>query len=216
MAHSPDDLRSHSGRDRLRLVIFLLEYLARASQRARILVLERGWREPRQWQLQTRKVSRIDPEPTYRRRGSSAKEWRFTLAFGGGSNCWFGCTPRFMPNDFRLKSKYGIGDDWPIDYADLEPHYERAEHVMAIAGSSDRAPYPRRTPHPQPPHRLSDPDRLLTAAYPDRYFPQPSARARVATGRRGACCANGVCGLCPVEPNSRSKTGSRRSSTIRA
>jgi choline dehydrogenase-like flavoprotein len=178
---------------------FLLEYLSRAPQGARILVLERGWREPRAWQLKTRTVSRIDSETTYRRSGSTAKEWRFTLAFGGGSNCWFGCTPRFMPNDFRLKTTYGVGRDWPLDYADLEPHYERAEHVMAIAGSPDRSPYPRRGPHPQPPHRLSDPDRLLAGAYPDQYFPQPTARARVATGRRGACCANGVCGLCPVD-----------------
>jgi choline dehydrogenase-like flavoprotein len=178
---------------------FLLEYLHRSPTAHRVLVVERGWREPRAWQLETQKVSRIAPETTYRREGMKEKEWKFTLAFGGGSNCWWGCTPRFMPNDFRLKSRYGVGDDWPITYGDLEPYYERAEQVMAIAGSPDRSPYPRRTPHPQPPHRLSDPDRLLVNAYPDRYFPQPTARARLPVGRRGACCANGVCGLCPVD-----------------
>jgi choline dehydrogenase-like flavoprotein len=178
---------------------FLLEYLGRAPANCRVLVLERGWREPRSWQLETQQVSRIAPETTYRREGMKEKEWKFTLAFGGGSNCWWGCTPRFMPRDFRLKTEYGVGDDWPLTYADLEPHYERVEHVMAIAGSPDRSPYPRRVPHPQPPHRLSDPDRLLVNAYPDHYFPQPTARARVPVGRRGACCANGVCGLCPVD-----------------
>jgi len=178
---------------------FLLEYLARAPAARRVLVLERGWREPRSWQLETRKVSRIVSEKTIRREGLKEKEWKFTLAFGGGSNCWFGATPRLLPNDFRMKSLYGVGDDWPVSYQDLEPYYERAEEVMAISGSSDRAPYPRRRPHPQPPHRLSDPDRLLANAYPGRYFPQPTARARVAVGRRPACCANGTCGLCPID-----------------
>lgn len=178
---------------------FLLEYLARAPPARRVLVLERGWREPRSWQLETRKVSRIVSEKTIRREGLKEKEWKFTLAFGGGSNCWFGATPRLLPNDFRMKSLYGVGDDWPVSYEDLEPHYERAEDVMAISGSSDRAPYPRRRPHPQPPHRLSDPDRMLAHAYPGHYFPQPTARARVPVGRRPACCANGTCGLCPID-----------------
>ena len=178
---------------------FLLEYLTRAPLTARVLVVERGWREPRAWQLKTRTVSRIDYRDTFRTAGAPEKRWRFTIAFGGGSNCWFGATPRFMPNDFRLRSAYGVGQDWPVTYEDLAPHYERAEQVMAISGSADRAPYPRPFPHPQPPHRLSDPDRLLAEAYPNQFFPQPTARARVATATRNACCANGVCGLCPID-----------------
>jgi choline dehydrogenase-like flavoprotein len=178
---------------------FLLEYLARAPPSTRVLVLERGWREPREWQLRTRQPSRIESNATFRRQGSASKAWRFTLAFGGGSNCWFGCTPRLLPNDFQLKTLYGVGDDWPLTYQDLEPHYDRVEQVMAISGSADRAPYPRRGPHPQPPHRLSEPDRLLAQAYPDQFFPEPTARARVPTGRRPACCANGVCSLCPID-----------------
>lgn len=178
---------------------FLLEYLSRAAPTVRVLVLERGWREPRAWQLKTRAVSRIDYRDTFRTAGAPGKSWRFTIAFGGGSNCWFGATPRFMPNDFRLRSAYGVGEDWPISYDELAPYYERAEQVMAISGSEDRAPYPRTFPHPQPPHRLSDPDRLLAEAYPDQFFPQPTARARVATPTRNACCANGVCGLCPID-----------------
>jgi choline dehydrogenase-like flavoprotein len=178
---------------------FLLEYLGRSPSSRRILVLERGWRETRSWQLENRTVSRIVSENTVRREGMRKKEWKFTLAFGGGSNCWFGCTPRLLPNDFRMKSVYGVGDDWPLSYADLEPHYERVEAAMAISGSADRAPYPRRGPHPQPPHRLSDPDRILAHAYPDHFFPQPTARARVPVGNRPSCCANGSCGLCPID-----------------
>src|SRR5690606_24250659 len=86
---------------------FLLEYLARAPATARVLVLERGWREPRDWQLRERRTSRISSEATFRQSGLARKEWQFTLAFGGGSNCWWACTPRLMPEDFRLRSRHG-------------------------------------------------------------------------------------------------------------
>jgi choline dehydrogenase-like flavoprotein len=177
---------------------FLREYLRHARANARVLVVERGARETRQWQLANRTSSRIDPATTFRRSGLPAKTWQFTIGFGGGSNCWWGCTPRLLPSDFRMRSTYGVGDDWPLDYADLEPFYEDAETIMSIS-ASDRAPYPRRVTPPQPPHRFSDPDRLLATAYPDLYFPQPTARARVPTEGRTACCASGVCGLCPID-----------------
>ena len=28
------------------------------------------------------------------------KPWTARIAFGGGSNCWFGSTPRILPSDF--------------------------------------------------------------------------------------------------------------------
>jgi choline dehydrogenase-like flavoprotein len=177
---------------------FLEKYLRYVPATARVLVVERGYREPRAWQLEEQRASRIDSASTYRTRGLARKEWRFTLGFGGGSNCWWGCVPRLLPADFELHTRYGVGDDWPVTYDDLVPYYEYVEAKMSVAGSADRAPYPRRGPHPQPPHRLTDPDRILEAAYPDQFFPQPAARARIPTGRQGRCCANGVCSLCPV------------------
>jgi choline dehydrogenase-like flavoprotein len=175
---------------------FLHEFLAHAPASARVLVLERGARSTRAELLARRGTPPQEPS-TFRRAGSEHKTWTFTLGFGGGSRCWWGCAPRLLPSDFRLRAAYGAGDDWPITYDELEPWLEAAEQIMAISGGT--APYPRRIPHPQPPHRLSDPDRTLAAAYPGLYVPQPTARARLPTGSRGACCANGVCGLCPVD-----------------
>src|SRR5665811_2432803 len=51
----------------------------------------------------------------------------------------------------------------------------------------------------QPPHTFSDPDKILNKAYPDLYFPQSTARARVATANRPGCCANNVCTYCPID-----------------
>lgn len=177
---------------------YLHKYLQRARNGARVLVLERGGSHGTDWQVAERRNSDIDHTTMFLKQGMSDKAWRFNIGFGGGSNCWWACTPRMMPNDFRLKSMYGVGRDWPISYDQLEPWYQEAEEVVAISGSDTGAPFPRSKAYPQPPHRFTDPDRLLKAAYPDGWFPQPTARARIATPTRAACCTNSICNLCPI------------------
>jgi choline dehydrogenase-like flavoprotein len=39
--------------------------------------------------------------------------------------------------DFRAASRDSCGDDWPVAYADLVPHYERVERAMGIRGNRD-------------------------------------------------------------------------------
>lgn len=177
---------------------FLAGYLRTAKPEARVLVLERGRHDTHAWQILNRKNSSHSAYDSFSNR-TPKKPWVYTPGFGGGSNCWWAVTPRFMPNDFRMHTAYGVGRDWPLSYDDLEPHYAEAEATMSISGPNDGAPFPRSGPYPQPPHRLSDPDRLLKAAFPDQFFCAPTARARVATPTRSACCATGNCHLCPVD-----------------
>ena len=42
---------------------------------------------------------------------------------GGSSLAWGAVCPRFLENDFRLDSLYGVGMDWPVSYSDLEGDY---------------------------------------------------------------------------------------------
>ncbi len=177
---------------------FLVEALRRLGPRARILVLERGARHTHSEYLSQR--DRLVREsldqaviPT------SDKSWLFMLAFGGASNCWWASTPRMTPADFELHSRFGVGRDWPVRYDDLEEHYCRVEELMSVAGPADTPFTPRSRPYVQPPHRLSEPDRLLQRAYPDLFFPLPTARASRPTSLRPACCGNGVCGACPID-----------------
>ncbi len=175
---------------------FLQGYLKRAAANARVLVLERGPRRSHAWQLANRDQMPGLAESTFTNR--SEKPWLHSPIFGGGSNCWWGCTPRLLPNDFRLRSAYGVGADWPVQYDELETFYQEAEEVMAVSGPTE-SPFPRSRPYSQPAHRLSDPDRLLQKAYEGRFFAMPSARARSPTAHRPPCCATGVCNLCPVD-----------------
>ncbi len=177
---------------------FLSEALRRLGPRARILVLERGARHTHGEYLRER--TRLLRESLGQALIPPAgKSWLFLLAFGGGSNCWWANTPRMLPADFELHSRFGVGRDWPVRYDDLEEHYCRAEELMAIAGPAHTPLMPRSRPYVQPPHRLSQPDRLLQRAYPDLFGPVPSARASRPTSGRAACCGNGVCSACPTD-----------------
>jgi choline dehydrogenase-like flavoprotein len=178
---------------------FLRGFLKRLPEKARILVLERGRRLDHAWQVEHRANSDIAHTDTFRKEGLSTKSWSFTIGFGGSSNCWSASVPRMLPNDFRTKTLYGVGYDWPVSYEDLASYYDEVEDVMSASGPRDVWPFPRTKPYPQPPHRMTEPDRLLQAKYPDAYFVQPTARARIATATRSQCCANGVCVLCPVD-----------------
>ena len=57
---------------------------------------------------------------------------------GGSTWHWLGNVPRFVPNDFKIKTTYGVGKDWPISYADLEPYYCIAETEIGVSGNHEK------------------------------------------------------------------------------
>ncbi len=176
---------------------FLMRYLEHSPAGAKVLVLERGNEDSKAWQLANRLHTSIDPDTIVDNR-TPGKEWYTSPGFGGNSKCWMGGTTRMMPGDFKLKSRYGVGSDWPVSYDDLEPHYGVVEQVMQVSGPAD-TPMPRSRPYPLPAHRFSDPDVLLKKRFPEGWFQMSTARASVPTTTRAACCASGICGLCPID-----------------
>jgi choline dehydrogenase-like flavoprotein len=184
---------------------FLKKYLEKSGPGVRVLVLERGDFLPHQKRLENARkkplgrVNFISSEgngkPTFIN-SNPKKSWIFDPSFGGSSNCWTGCTPRFMPNDFLLKTKYSMGLDWPIQYDELEPYYCEAEEIMTISGP-DKTPYPMSKAYPQPAHALSTTDKILQKEYGELYISQPTARSSI-SGKRNQCCTSSICHLCPV------------------
>lgn len=55
---------------------------------------------------------------------------------GGTTLHWLGNVPRMLPNDFKMKTLYGQGVDWPISYQQLMPYYELAEREIGVAGDA--------------------------------------------------------------------------------
>ena len=53
---------------------------------------------------------------------------------GGTTMHWLGSTPRMLRNDFKMKTLYDIGVDWPFEYDTLKPYYEMAEFEIGVSG----------------------------------------------------------------------------------
>lgn len=127
----------------------------------------------------------------------------YLKAVGGTTWMWLGTSLRFVPDDFRMKTRFGLAVDWPYSYEDLEPHYLAAEHAMAVAGNSEEdLGSPRSGPFPMPEIPQTYLDRVLTEALAGtKYLVQstPQARNSQFLDNRPACCGSTSCvPICPT------------------
>ena len=56
---------------------------------------------------------------------------------GGKTMLWNAVALRFSQRDFKGRTYEGAGEDWPIDYKDLAPYYERIEREVGLCGNRD-------------------------------------------------------------------------------
>ena len=63
----------------------------------------------------------------------------------GGTSHWLGTCLRFVPNDFKMKSLYGLSEasfvDWPIGYEDLVEWYGKAEAELGVSADVEDQKY---------------------------------------------------------------------------
>lgn len=62
--------------------------------------------------------------------------WRPRM-LGGRTNHWGRMSLRNGPYDFKPRSRDGLGFDWPISYADIEPYYTKVEMLVGIFGGPE-------------------------------------------------------------------------------
>jgi quinoprotein glucose dehydrogenase len=126
-----------------------------------------------------------------------------SMQVGGLAMHWGGVTPRFSPEDFRVKSLYGIGDDWPVSYEELEPFFQEAEQRIGVAGEQGpKEMDPRAKPFPMPAIPLTynlEQLKRWTDSAGIAMWSQPSSKNTVPYGGRAVCCRNDTCSpICPV------------------
>lgn len=120
---------------------------------------------------------------------------------GGTTLHWMGTTPRLHPRDFELATRHGVGTDWPIDYAELQPYYAAAEREMGVVGDDSGSAPPRDEPYPMEPFPHTHSDGLLADACEELGIstrPCPQARNTEAYDGRSQCVGYGTCiPVCP-------------------
>jgi len=63
-------------------------------------------------------------------------------AVGGSTVLYSGHFPRFHPSDFKTKTLDNVGEDWPLNYKDLEPFYDINDKMMRVSGLLGDPAYP--------------------------------------------------------------------------
>ncbi|HWL59659.1 MAG TPA: GMC family oxidoreductase [Microbacteriaceae bacterium] len=157
----------------------------------------------------------IDEVPTLRMDecADASPTWWPTLmvnAVGGTAIHYPGASFRLSPWNFRSRSatiqRYGetaIPEDstladWPLDYDELEPYYERVEHAIGVSGADELAPFAGRRArgYPMPPLQRSGWNELTDAAARRlgwQPYPTPAALNSREYQDRPACTYCGHC-----------------------
>jgi glucose dehydrogenase len=123
---------------------------------------------------------------------------------GGTTWHWLGTSLRLLPNDFQVRTTYGVGTDWPLGYTDLEPWYGQAERALGVAGDPNAdLGVTRGTPYPMPPIPSTYLDQQVAAAARSiglKVENTPQARNSQLYDGRPPCCGNHNCiPVCPIQ-----------------
>ncbi len=84
-----------------------------------------GWHEATDWNV--------------KKTHSSAQNfmWWRPRMLGGRTNHWGRISLRMGPYDFKPKSRDGLGLDWPMEYKDMEPWYDKTEALVGVYGDNN-------------------------------------------------------------------------------
>jgi len=125
-----------------------------------------------------------------------------TMAVGGQALHWGGVCNRFSQEDLRLKSRYGLYVDWPIEWAELEKFYSEAERRLGVSGEPSPFPEDQRSePYPMKAMPLTWSLARLKEWGDKSGIPfqgTPQAKNTAPYDGRSACQRCGTCDICPT------------------
>ncbi|HZP76127.1 MAG TPA: GMC family oxidoreductase [Pseudolabrys sp.] len=130
--------------------------------------------------------------------------FNFGHGTGGAALHYFANFPRLLPSDFKVKSQYGRGLDWPISYDDLSPYYDKVARDVGVSGD-DKAEEiwrPKGEAYPMPPLKSFRHGQVWLKGFEQigiRMVPAPVAINSTDYNGRPACIYDGWCHVgCPI------------------
>jgi choline dehydrogenase-like flavoprotein len=126
------------------------------------------------------------------------KEYAFyynmKYGIGGSGAVWSGMSWRFLPEDFRTRSTFGYGVDWPISYEDLSPHYDNVEQLFHTSGPKDLKNWPWSNNYPYPAFKQSYLDQVVGRIFAPYFDLMPTAHSMKNTEElAGGCIGSKTC-----------------------
>ena len=180
-----------------------------AETRMNILCLEQGgWMNPAEYPTtgmdwEARGQSDFALSPNVRKRpedypvndAESPISVSMFNAVGGSTILYAAHFPRLRPSDFRVRTLDGVADDWPLDYATLEPYYALNDRMVGVAGLAGDPAYPPKEP-PLPPVPLGRLGETVARGFERlgwHWWPSDSAIATREYAGRAPCVNLGPC-----------------------
>jgi choline dehydrogenase-like flavoprotein len=117
-------------------------------------------------------------------------------AVGGSTIHYTAIWTRLRPSDFRVRTVDGVADDWPISYAELQPHLEAIDVEFAASGLAGDPAYPPGADLPLPAFPLGPAGRAMARgmnALGWHWWPAVNAMPSQPIGDRPACLRRGTC-----------------------
>ncbi|MDA0196157.1 MAG: GMC family oxidoreductase [Bacteroidetes bacterium] len=123
--------------------------------------------------------------------------WTRGYQVGGRSLIWGRWAYRRGDLEFESNARDGVGEDWPIRYADIEPWYDYVESYIGVSGSRDGLP---QVPDGKflPPWEMNCLEKHVQSRLAENYTDRRltigrTANISVAHGGRGKCMARDLC-----------------------
>lgn len=67
--------------------------------------------------------------------------WVRSRALGGKTNIWGRLALRLSDYNFKAASRDGYGENWPIEYKDIAPYYDKVDLLLGISGVKENLPH---------------------------------------------------------------------------
>lgn len=127
--------------------------------------------------------------------------WIRSRQVGGRLHLWGRVAMRMSDHEFKAADRDGVGEDWPISYADLAPYYDRVERFMGVCGAPEQL---SQLPDGAfvPPPRLTSGEQALKSAIQRRWQTRRLTSARLAARSPDAMLTAGMrTGRLTLSPN---------------
>ena len=181
--------------------------LARLAQKGlKVVALEAGkWHDPRDFSTDERAQNFLFWLDERLSAGKNAVAFGANnsgIGVGGSTVHYTAYTPRVLPDDLTIRTDFGVGHDWPIQWSEIAEYYDEIEHFIGVSGPD---PYPwgpaRKRPYPLAPLPVNAAGQLMQRgcdALGIRHSPAPNAALSAphyvpGVGWRAACSNRGFC-----------------------
>lgn len=142
--------------------------------------------------------------------------WVRARGLGGKTNIWGRLALRMSDYDFKATSRDGYGMNWPIEYKDIQPYYDKVDLLLGISGHNENLPHLPDSIF-QRPYKLTDAEMNMRGVLAGMGRTLTPYRAGVMTEKlphakfRSQCFGRGACarrpGGCDIHAAFDSPTG---------